>query len=186
MSTILSRLLGEQWEIVDLSAFPEFSDPDETAESYVGNAVIKAEASSAALGETCIADDAGLEIDALGGAPGVHSKRFEGEATAFPEKIRRVLELLSSTPDHLRTARFRCAVAVAHPGLSTATFTSVCEGRIAALASGKGGFGYDPIFIPNDRGRTFAEMTSDEKHAISHRGKVLAETAAWLKSRTNW
>lgn len=178
---ILSQLLDD-WEIRTLADYPLFPEPQETGTTYAENATIKAEAARDATAEMCIADDAGLEIDALGGAPGVKSKRFAGENTSFDEKIKRLLELLRDVPNEERTARFRCAVAVARLGENTRIFESVREGTIRRAPSGAGGFGYDPIFeIPEIR-KTFAEMDPEEKNAISHRGMVMRDVAAFLLS----
>lgn len=182
MRVILSQLLGTDWQITTLDEFPGFPEPEESGETYAENAKIKAEAARDATGELCIADDAGLEIDALGGAPGVKSKRFAGENTSFEEKIARVLELMKDVQDDRRTARFRCAVALAKPGGKTKMFESVRHGRIRRTPSGSAGFGYDPIFEIPEAGKTFAEMDPDEKNAVSHRGIVLREVAAFLRN----
>lgn len=183
MSEILHRLLGEQWRILDLTHFPPFDEPEESADTYVGNALIKARAAAEATGELCIADDAGLEIDALDGAPGVHSKRFGGEGLPFPQKIARVLSLLDGVPPERRSARFRCVVAIVDGTGFEQTFEATCEGVIATEPRGEGGFGYDPVFLYPAAGKTFAEMTPDEKHAVSHRGKVLRLAAEALAAR---
>jgi len=183
MSEILRRLLGEQWQILDLTHFPPFDEPEESEDTYVGNALIKARAAAGATGELCIADDAGLEIDALDGAPGLHSKRFGGEDLPFRQKIARVLSLLEGVPPERRSARFRCVVAVADRAGFEQTFEATCEGIIAPEPRGEGGFGYDPIFLYPAAGKTFAEMTPEEKHGVSHRGKVLRLAAAALSAR---
>ncbi|HRF59111.1 MAG TPA: RdgB/HAM1 family non-canonical purine NTP pyrophosphatase [Fimbriimonadaceae bacterium] len=175
MVTILSRRLPDL-QIRTLADYPGAPEPDEAGTTYAENATIKAESAARVTGEWSVADDAGLEVDALGGAPGLHSKRFEGEDTPFAEKMCRILERLEGVPESDRTARFRCCVAVAAPGLTepTRVFEATCEGRIAPAPSGGGGFGYDPIFFLPELGCTMADLTADQKHAISHRGKVLA------------
>lgn len=183
MREILQRLLGERWEILDLTDFSPFDEPEESEDTYVGNALIKARAAAKATGELCIADDAGLEIDALGGAPGVHSKRFGGETMSFPQKISHVLALLEDLPPDRRSARFRCAVALVDPQGFEQTFEATCEGVIASEPRGSRGFGYDPIFLYPAAGKTFAEMMPEEKHAVSHRGKVLRLAAEALATR---
>lgn len=180
MRDILAQLLDDRWEILDLTHFPPFEEPDESEDTYAANALIKARASAKATGELCIADDAGLEIDALDGAPGVHSKRFGGEDLPFPQKIARVLLLLEGVPSERRSARFRCVVALADGRGFEQTFEATCEGIIAPEPRGEGGFGYDPIFLYPQKGKTFAEMTPEEKHSVSHRGKVLRLAAAAL------
>lgn len=167
-------------EILDLTAYPGAPEPEETGSTYAENATIKAESALRATGEWCVADDAGLEIDALGGAPGLHSKRFGGESSDFPTKMARILALLEGVSDDRRTARFRCCVALARPGQPCETLEATCEGRIAHQPSGTGGFGYDPIFFAFEAGRCMAELTPHEKHAISHRGKVLRALAKRL------
>jgi len=180
MSRILARLLPG-WEILDLNAFPPFPEPEETADTYAGNASIKAIASARATGEVCIADDAGLEVDALNGAPGVHSKRFGGEDLPFPDKIQLLLRQLGDLPSESRSARFRCAVAIAAPDGTVRVVEATCEGLIANEPRGEGGFGYDPIFFYPELGRTFGELTPDEKDSVSHRGKVLRLAADVLR-----
>lgn len=164
-------------QIRTLADYPDAPEPEETGSTYAENATIKAESALEATGQWCVADDAGLEIDALDGAPGLHSKRFEGEHTDFPTKMARILELLRNVPQPMRGARFRCCVALARPDAPCEVLEAVCEGRIAASPAGSGGFGYDPIFEVEGLGRRMAELTPDEKHAVSHRGKVLRALA---------
>ncbi|GIV03284.1 MAG: non-canonical purine NTP pyrophosphatase [Fimbriimonadales bacterium] len=180
MKRILARLLPD-WEILDLNSFPPFPEPEETADTYAGNARIKAVASAQATGELCLADDAGLEIAALDGAPGVHSKRFGGEDLPFPEKMRLVLEKLDGIPPERRQARFRCAVAIADSEGWQQVVEATCDGFIAEEPRGEGGFGYDPIFYYPNLGKTFGELTADEKDSVSHRGKVLKLAAEALR-----
>ena len=172
MVTILSgRFPG--LEILTLADYEGAPEPEETGETYEENAVIKAESARDFTGEWCLADDAGLEIDALPGELGVFSKRFAGEETPFDEKMRIILNRMVGLPVEERGARFNCWVALAGPDAETRTFNGVCEGRIADSPSGGGGFGYDPIFWLEEKGCTMADLTAEEKHAISHRGKVL-------------
>ena len=167
-------------EILTLADYESAPEPDEVGTTYAENAAIKALSAAVNTHEWSLADDAGLEIDALQGAPGLYSKRFGGEALPFPEKIARILELLRDVPAEARRARFRCCVALAAPDAEVVTaspptiFEATCEGAIAEHPSGAGGFGYDPIFLPDDGfGRTMADLSAAEKHHISHRGKVL-------------
>jgi XTP/dITP diphosphohydrolase len=169
-------ILGERFpnlELLTLADYPGAPEPEETGTTYAENATIKAESAAAFTGEWSLADDAGLEIDALDGAPGLYSKRFGGEDLPFPEKIAMILDKLDGVPEEGRGARFRCCVALAAPGHETRVLESICEGRIAEQPSGNGGFGYDPVFYLPELGRTMADLTAAEKHAISHRGKVL-------------
>lgn len=180
------HILSERFptlEILALADFPGSPEPEETGDTYAENAKTKAESAASFTGEWSLADDAGLEIDALNGAPGVKSKRFEGEDSSFDHKISRVLEMLMNVPDEARGARFRCFVALASPGeVDTKIFDADCEGRIAQTRSGAGGFGYDPIFFLPELGCTMADLTADQKHAVSHRGKVLRQFGDYLAS----
>ncbi len=181
MTTILGARFPDL-EIVTLAAYPGAPEPEETGKTYAENSVIKAECAAAFTGQWCVADDAGLEIDALPGELGVYSKRFAGEESPFADKMKIILERLGDVPDGQRGARFRCAVALAKTGEPTEVFEAVCEGSIAREPRGEGGFGYDPVFWLPDRGCTMAELTPEQKHAVSHRGKVLRLFAdAWAR-----
>lgn len=182
MVTILSRRFPSL-EILTLADFPGAPEPEETGTTYAENSTIKAESARAFTGELCIADDAGLEVDAMGGEPGLHSKRFAGEDTPFPEKMKIILANLTGMCVEQRAARFRCCVAVASPGEVSRVFEATCEGRIAEEPSGAGGFGYDPIFYLPEMGCTMADLTADQKHAISHRGKVLKMVGDYLETK---
>ena len=181
MVTILSRRFPHL-EILTLADFPGAPEPEETGTTYQENAAIKAVSGVQFTNELCIADDAGLEIDALDGAPGVYSKRFGGEDLPFPDKYFKVLELLEQTPDEGRGARYRCCVAVGVPGQEVKTFEATCEGHITREPSGNGGFGFDPIFFLRELNCTMADITADQKHAISHRGKVLKLVGDYIQT----
>lgn len=182
----MRQILAAQFpnlELLTLADFDGAPEPEETGSTYAENAAIKSESAARFTGEWSLADDAGLEIDALDGAPGLYSKRFGGEDLPFPEKMARIMEMLVDTPDEARTARFRCYIALTPPNAEGGTelIWATCEGRIARSTSGGGGFGYDPVFLPDDApGRSMADLTAEEKHAISHRGKVLRELAIRL------
>lgn len=167
--------------IVDLSHLGVADDPEETGATFEENAVLKAEHAHRRTGWLAVADDSGLEVTALGGRPGVHSRRFTPEGTAESNN-RALLSALREVSD--RRARFRCVMALAGDGVRT-TVEGVCEGAIAHETRGAHGFGYDPLFLPDDApGRTMAELSPDEKNAISHRGRALralAETLAALR-----
>lgn len=181
MVTILSSRFPEL-QILTLADYPGAPEPDETGATYCDNAVIKAESGAQYTREWCLADDAGLEIDALPGELGPLSKRFEGENTTFSEKMAVILNRLDGVSPEHRTARFRCFVALAAPPQdphTTQVFSATCEGRIADQASGEGGFGYDPIFYLPELGCCMADLTPEQKHAISHRGKVLKQFGDW-------
>lgn len=161
-------------EILTLADFPGAdSDVEEHGASFAENAEIKARAASKATGEVCIADDGGLVIDALGGAPGLHSKRFLGAETTFPQKMQRILEMMDGIPEEKRTCRFRCAIAIATPEGTVYHCEGTCEGRIANEMKGEFGFGYDPIVFIPEAGRQMAELPPEEKHKISHRGRAM-------------
>lgn len=165
-----------------LADYPNAPEPpDENADTYVGNAVIKARACAAFTGTISFADDAGLEIDALGGKPGLYSRRFAGEETPFSEKMGIILEMLKDTPSERRTARFRCAVAIALPSGEVYTFEDTLEGRIADAPRGQAGFGYDPIFYVPSLGCTLAELPSEFKNRISHRARVMRQAIPKLR-----
>jgi len=136
----------------------------------------------AATGLAAVADDSGLEVDALDGAPGVWSARYAGEDATDQDNVDKLLAALADRPDPTdRTARFQAVVVLRHPDGSELVASGTVEGHIAAAPRGPGGFGYDPVFVPNEGdGRTFGEMTQDEKHAISHRGRALRDLLAQL------
>lgn len=168
-------LAGPKWQLLTLLDWPDpCPDVEETGCTYEENALLKAHAAARATGCLSVADDAGLEIDALDGQPGVHSHRFLGEDTPFPEKMAKILRLLEGAPEDARGCRFRAAVAIAAPSGEQQVCHGVCEGRIAHEMRGSNGFGYDPIFYVPSLGRHMAELTPDEKHAISHRGQALS------------
>jgi len=181
MVTILSARFP-QLEIVTLADYPEAPEPEETGTTYAENAAIKANSAAEVTGEWCVADDAGLEIDAFDGAPGVYSKRFGGEDLPFPEKIAMILDRLTDVPTEDRGARFNCFVALAKKGHPTEVFNATCEGRISESPSGNGGFGYDPIFYLPELDCTMADLTAEQKHRVSHRGKVLKQVGDRLES----
>lgn len=167
---------GEIMELLDqvvhlelLPRPPEVPEPIENAETFLDNARIKARALVLATGIAAVADDTGLEVAALGGAPGVHTARYAGPRASAEDNIAKLLGALDGAED--RSARWRTLALVAYPDGHELWAEGVCEGRIALEPWGSNGFGYDPVFIPDEGdGRTFAEMSSDEKHELSHRG----------------
>lgn len=161
--------------------YPNSLAPEETADTYIGNAIVKARACAETTGEIALADDAGLEIDALAGQPGRFSRRFAGEQTPFPVKMGILLNMLSAIPDERRTARFRCAIAIATPQSDLYTFEDTLEGRIAHAPRGQAGFGYDPIFYVPSLGCTLAELPSEYKNRISHRARVMRQAMPLLR-----
>jgi XTP/dITP diphosphohydrolase len=174
----IAAILGDAIELVPRPS--DVGDIEEDAPDLIGNARLKAEAISRATGAAAVADDTGLEVDALGGAPGVHSARYAGEAATDAENVAALLTALSGSSD--RRARFRTVAMVIGPELEVVA-EGTCEGRIATEPRGAAGFGYDPVFVPDaGDGRTFAEMTAAEKHEISHRGHAFASLAAKLSA----
>jgi XTP/dITP diphosphohydrolase len=160
---------------------PVPEEPAEDHNTYAENAAAKAEAYAAATGIATVADDSGLEVDALGGAPGVRSRRYFGEDAAADVRNRKLLSHLEEAPQ--RSARFVCVVALAYPGGPTELFEGIVRGEIAtAPRTGERGegFGYDPVFIVGGDGRTMAELSPEEKDAVSHRGIAVAKLRAHL------
>ena len=160
-------------EVLSLADFPELPEVVEDGSTFAENALKKARQISRATGLLTLADDSGLEVDFLGGAPGVHSARFAGPRKSDADNNQKLLELLKDVPEEKRTARFRCVIAVAAPGARVETAEGTCEGIVGFAPKGEGGFGYDPLFYVPEFGRTFAELSMDIKNKISHRGKAL-------------
>lgn len=160
-------------EVVTLREAGITREVEETGSSIKENAIIKARGYAGLSGILTIADDSGLEVDALGGEPGPRSARYAGEGVSDPERNRYLLGKLEGVPDGRRQARFRCVIAVTGPGLAVRTSEGTCEGTIAREARGDKGFGYDPIFALPGLGRHMAELSLEEKNRISHRGKAM-------------
>jgi XTP/dITP diphosphohydrolase len=157
-------------------------DIDETADTLVGNARLKAEALRDATGLPALGDDTGLEVDALGGAPGVRTARFAGEHATYADNVAKLLADVAAVHRASRTARFRTVVVVAWPDGTETVADGTVEGVITDEPRGDGGFGYDPVFAPaGGKGRTFAELSPEQKHAISHRGRALRALTARLR-----
>ena len=154
-------------------------DVEETGTTFAENATLKARFYAQAANMLALSDDSGLEIDALGGEPGVYSARFAGRETSYAERFRLIFARLQDVPPEQRTARFRCAIALAEPSGAVQVVEGTIEGLIAESPRGENGFGYDPIFLVPGSGKTTAEMASEEKHQISHRGRA-AEAARRL------
>jgi XTP/dITP diphosphohydrolase len=162
-----------QVAVLTLDAFPNASNVEEDGASYAENAIRKARAVAEATGLPALADDSGLEVDALNGAPGIRSARFAGPAADDRDRVRALLAALVAVPAGARSARFRCAVALAWPDGRVVTAEGECRGQIATDSVGEGGFGYDPIFVADDLGRTFASASTEEKQRVSHRARAL-------------
>ncbi len=169
---IVSLLAELPVRVVDASAFAPIAYPEE-GDDYEANAIAKARTVAAALGECALADDSGLEVDALSGRPGVRSARYGGAALDDAGRIARLLAELTAQPSPDRRARFVCWAAFAEPSGRFETAVGTCPGRILATPRGELGFGYDPIFAPEGSERALAELTASEKDAISHRGAAI-------------
>jgi XTP/dITP diphosphohydrolase len=171
--------------ILSLDNFPNCAETVEDKDTFEGNAVKKALEVCRCTGKYALADDSGLEVDALEGAPGVYSARYAG-GTGSGNDVRNYEKLLSEladVPDQKRGARFVCCMALAFPDGTVKTFFGYAEGCIGREPKGTTGFGYDPIFIPHGHKRTFAEMAGDEKDRLSHRGKALEKLTDFLHSQ---
>lgn len=171
--------------LVSLEDVPPFPETEETGSTFSENAVAKAREAARFTGLPSLADDSGLEVDALGGAPGVRSARFAGPGATDAQRNALLLEKLAGVETTRRTARFRCALAFVDPASPDAPLVTegVCEGRILDAPRGKGGFGYDPLFFVESLGQTFAEATAEQKHALSHRGRAMRAMGELLRAR---
>ena len=159
--------------------WPDVPEPHDT---YLDNALEKARAIALALGEPAIADDSGIEADALDGGPGPRSARFAGERASDAENLAKLIEAIRDEPTDARTARYRCVAAIAWPDGRALHADGVCEGTLLVTPMGTRGFGYDPIFVPRGEDRTMAELDDDEKDRISHRGRAFRALAELLSA----
>jgi len=184
VAELTEMLDGLNIEVVPLDALGPFEEVEETGETFAENARLKASAYARLSGLPALADDSGFEVEALGWRPGVLSARYGGDAArTFPEKIDLLLREMAASGSSSRTARFKCAVAfAASDGEIVAETEGVVTGRVPEFPSGNGGFGYDPIFIPEGLSVTFAEMPSAEKGALSHRGRAILQIIPYLRT----
>lgn len=162
--------------------FPQCEEVEEDGDTFEANAIKKAVYVSKCSGLTAIADDSGIVVDALDGAPGVYSARYAGEDSDDMANNRKLLDELKDVPDEKRTGRFACCIALS-TGDKVVAFMGHVEGKIGRENRGDNGFGYDPLFFPEGHDRTFAEMTADEKHSMSHRGRALQKLQEYLKDK---
>jgi XTP/dITP diphosphohydrolase len=177
-------LEGVPFRIVNLADFPGVILPPEGETSYAENALGKARAVAAATGEISLADDSGIEVDALGGGPGVLSARYGGPGLSDPERCEVMLKEMASVPRERRSARFRCLIAIVCPRHHRETTTEgVVEGVLLEAPRGHGGFGYDPLFFYPPLGRGFAELSAEEKNRVSHRAQACQTARAWLLAK---
>ena len=163
---------GVDVAVVSSDEFPDWIPPEETEPDYAGNAFLKARSLAAFAGVAALADDSGIEVDALGGAPGVRSARFAGENATDEHNLNKLIDRIRLVPTYERTARYRCVAVLVTPGGDEWRADGTVEGRLIVEPRGDGGFGYDPIFIAEGESRTMSELTSSEKDRISHRGKA--------------
>ena len=178
----IQQILGPSFAVSDLSAHPQIADMRETGKSYEENAMLKAVGASRHLQGLIVADDSGLEADALGGAPGIFSARYAGENATDKENVEKLLAELVQTgvEETKRSARFRCVIALARQGELLGTFEGIVEGAIVERPRGLNGFGYDPIFVPRGFEETFAELPREMKNTISHRARAIRALTAEL------
>lgn len=169
-------------ELVSLSEVGIAHKVEETGDSYAENALQKARSYATVSGLLTLADDSGLDVDALCGAPGVHSARYAGEGASDEERYELLLSDLQDVPDEQRTARFRCVIALVWPDGRAQTVEGICEGRIALTPRGEHGFGYDPVFYVPEYRQTMAELAPETKNRISHRAQAAAKAREILKS----
>ena len=182
MDEIRQILQGENIQFVSLKD-ENLQDVEiiENGSTFEENAIIKARTISDLTGQMVLADDSGLEVDYLHGEPGIYSARYLGEDTSYDIKNNHIIDLLAGVPDDQRTARFVCVIACAFPDGRTITVRGVIEGRIGYEQKGENGFGYDPIFYVPEFGCTTAELSEEQKNAVSHRGKALEKMREILK-----
>lgn len=178
----IREILGKTWEVTDMNAFPTIPAPEETGATFAENASIKAVAASELFPGWVLSDDSGLEVDALSGAPGVHSARYAGEKATDAENRAKLLYEMDAVGARGRTrsGRFRCVMALARGGKLISTFDGTSEGIIAPRERGTGGFGYDALFIPRGFCKSFAQLSSEMKNGLSHRGQALEAARQYL------
>lgn len=175
----IRAILGATFAVSDLAVLPEMPEVDETGETFEENATLKAVAASMRFDGWVIADDSGLEVDALGGAPGVWSARYAGAGATNAENNALLLKNLEGIRGKARSARFRCVIVLARAGRKLAVFSGAVEGGIVNENKGRGGFGYDPLFVPSGYCETFGELPPEVKNRLSHRARALAQLREW-------
>jgi XTP/dITP diphosphohydrolase len=174
-------LAGIDVELRSLEDYPDLPGIVEDGTSFIENALKKARVISNLTGETVLADDSGLEVEVLGGAPGIHSARYAGENANDEMNIIKLMDNLKEIPPERRGATFRCVLVLYHPDGSCDSFEGSWEGRIAEEPAGEGGFGYDPVFLLPERGLTVAQLPPEVKNAISHRAQAFAKLRSYLR-----
>ena len=174
----IQAMIGNRFEVLDATAFPDFPEIEETGTTFLENARLKAEGISRRIDGWVLSDDSGLEVDVLDGAPGVWSSSFGGEEGNHAKNNARLLAEMVGKVD--RRARFRCTMVLACGGLEQASFSGTVEGRLVESPHGAGGFGYDPLFVPDGHEKTFAELGDEIKNSLSHRARALRQVVAFL------
>ncbi len=174
----IRAMIGGRFEVMDATAFADFPEIEETGTTFLENARLKAEGISRYVEGWVLSDDSGLEVDALGGAPGVWSSSFGGEEGNHAKNNARLLAEMAGKTD--RRARFRCTMVLAHGGVEQANFSGAVEGHLVESLHGARGFGYDPLFVPTGHDRTFAELGDAIKNTLSHRSRALVQVGAFL------
>jgi XTP/dITP diphosphohydrolase len=177
----IRAMIGDRFEVVDATAYPDFPQIEETGTTFLENARLKAEGISRQIEGWVLSDDSGLEVDALGGAPGVWSSSFGGEEGNHAKNNARLLTEMAGKAD--RGARFRCTMVLARGGVEQANFSGTVEGRLVESLHGAGGFGYDPLFIPEGHDQTFAELGDEIKNTLSHRTRALLRVVSYLSAQ---
>ena len=180
----IRQMLGGRCAVLDASDFPDWPEVAETGTTFLENATLKAETISARVSGLVLADDSGLMVDALHGAPGVYSSSYGGQEGNHAMNNQKLLRELHDVPAENRAARFVCTMVIAREGKSLAHFCGEVEGRILSVPGGADGFGYDPFFAPTGYDQSFAELGSEVKNTLSHRGRALAKVIAWLEQQS--
>ncbi len=175
-------LSGLPLEVSSARDHPQVGEIEETGATLEENALLKARTLFQATGVLCLADDTGLEVEALGGAPGVRSARYGGPEQSYEKNLTKLLAEMSQFPPDERRARFRTVIAIVFPDASELVMEGVCEGLILSEPRGESGFGYDPVFFIPERSKTFAEMSLEEKQELSHRGRAMRKARSMLVS----
>lgn len=180
-SAEIRAMIGDRFEVLDATAFPDFPEIEETGTTFLENARLKALGISSRVEGWVLSDDSGLEVDALDGAPGVWSSSFGGEEGNHAKNNARLLAEMAGKSD--RRARFRCTMVLARDGVEQANFSGTVEGKLVDALHGAGGFGYDPMFVPEGHGQTFAELGDEVKNTLSHRSRALHQVVAFLDTQ---
>jgi XTP/dITP diphosphohydrolase len=177
----IQKMLGGSADVTDVTTFPALPEIEETGMTFEANAILKAKGISLHVPGWVLADDSGLEVDALGGEPGIYSARYSGPGCSDLENTLLVLKKMDGIPELQRGARFRCVLALAREGKTVALFDGTVEGSLTREIEGEGGFGYDPIFIPQGYSETFGQLSEEIKNRISHRACALEQFKEWWK-----